>query len=52
MANNIKVNAVGYGMSEAEPLVGFPENPVDLVLFLCSEKSGDVNGKIICTTQI
>ena len=46
-AYNIRVNAVSSGVPEAERLAGFPENPIDLVLFLCSGKSSDVSGKII-----
>ncbi len=44
---NIRVNAVCSGLPEAERLAGFPENPVDLVLFLCREKNSEVSGKII-----
>jgi hypothetical protein len=46
-AHNIRVNAVSSGLPEAEQLVGFPENPVELVLFLCGGESSDVYGKII-----
>jgi 3-oxoacyl-[acyl-carrier protein] reductase len=46
-AYNIRVNAVSSGVPEAERLAGFPENPVDLVLFLCSGESSDINGKVI-----
>ena len=46
-AHNIRVNAVSCGALGAETLAGFPENPVDLVLFLCSGESSDMNGKII-----
>ena len=44
---NIRINALSCGVPEAEQLAGFPENPVDLVLYLCSGESLDVNGKII-----
>jgi 3-oxoacyl-[acyl-carrier protein] reductase len=46
-AYNIRVNAVSCGVPEADLLVGFPEDPVELILFLCSGDSSDVNGKII-----
>jgi len=46
-AYNIRVNAVSSGVPGAERLAGFPENPVDLVLFLCSGESSDINGKVI-----
>ena len=44
---NIRVNAVRSGVPEAERLAGFPENPIDLVLFLSSGESSDINGKVI-----
>ena len=46
-AYNIRVNAVSSGVPGAERLAGFPENPIDLVLFLCSGESSDINGKVI-----
>ena len=46
-AYNIRVNTVSCGVTAGETLAGFPENPVDLVLFLCSGESLDVNGKNI-----
>ena len=46
-AYNIRVNALSCGVPEAEQLVRFPENPVDLVLILCGGESLDVNGRIL-----
>jgi NAD(P)-dependent dehydrogenase (short-subunit alcohol dehydrogenase family) len=46
-AYNIRVNALSCGAPEAEQLDGYPENPVDLVLYLCSGESSHVNGKVM-----
>ena len=46
-AYNIRVNALSCGVSEVEELDGLPENPVDLVLFLCSGESSHMNGRIL-----
>jgi len=43
----IRINAVSCGVPEPEQWVGFPEDPVALVLFLCSEESSDINGAIV-----
>ena len=45
-AYNIRVNALSCGGTEVGSLNEFPENPVDLVLYLCSGESSHVNGKI------
>ena len=46
-AYNTRVNAVSSGVPVAEQLVGFPDNPVEMILFLCSGECSDLNGKII-----
>jgi NAD(P)-dependent dehydrogenase (short-subunit alcohol dehydrogenase family) len=46
-AYNMRVNALSCGVPEAEQLHGYPENPVDLVLYLCSGESSHVNGKVM-----
>lgn len=46
-ADNIRINAVSCGASTAEQLIGFPENPVELVLYLCRAESADINGRIV-----
>ncbi|MFN2236094.1 MAG: SDR family NAD(P)-dependent oxidoreductase, partial [Anaerolineales bacterium] len=46
-AYNIRVNALSCGVSETDQVNKYPQNPVDLVLFLCSGESSHVNGKII-----
>ena len=46
-ATNIRVNALSCGASEGDHLKEFPENPVGLVLYLCSGESSHVNGRII-----
>ena len=46
-AYHIRVNALSCGAAEADHLSGYPENPLELVLYLCSGESSHVNGKII-----
>jgi NAD(P)-dependent dehydrogenase (short-subunit alcohol dehydrogenase family) len=46
-AYGIRVNAVSCGTSEEEQLSEFPDDPVELVLYLCSGASSNVNGKVI-----
>ena len=48
--HNIRVNGIRCGAAIKAPEAEFPENLVDLVLFLCSDKSGGVDGKIFDVT--
>ncbi len=44
---NIRINAVCSGVPEAEQIVGVPENPVELVTFLCSSKATEFHGRVL-----
>ena len=46
-AHHIRVIAINNGAPDGEQLAGFPTDPVDLVLILCSQETSDVYGKII-----
>jgi NAD(P)-dependent dehydrogenase (short-subunit alcohol dehydrogenase family) len=45
--HHIQVNAISCSAPGGVQLAGFPADPVELVLFLCSQKTSDVHGKII-----
>jgi 3-oxoacyl-[acyl-carrier protein] reductase len=44
---NIRVNAVSSGLSGGDQPSGFPDDPVDLVLYLCSGETSAIHGEII-----
>jgi len=44
--HNIRVNALSCAVSKADQLNEYPEDPVDLVLYLCGAGSSHLNGKI------
>jgi NAD(P)-dependent dehydrogenase (short-subunit alcohol dehydrogenase family) len=46
-AYNIKINAVCSGVSEAEKIAGLPQNPVELVQYICSNAAKGLQGQII-----
>jgi NAD(P)-dependent dehydrogenase (short-subunit alcohol dehydrogenase family) len=46
-AYNIRVNAVCYGLPEAEQIADLPDDPVELTLALCSQKTEMVTGRVI-----
>ena len=46
-AYNIRVNAVCSGTPEAERIEDLPDNPVDLVVALCGERTTGLKGRII-----
>lgn len=46
-AYNIRVNAACSGIPEAERIADLPDDPVELVLALCSQKSKQVTGRVI-----
>ncbi len=46
-AFNIRINAVCSGVPEAEQIIGVPENPVELVVFLCSSEATEFYGQVL-----
>ena len=46
-AYNIRVNAVCSGIPEAERMADLPDDSVELVLALCSQKTKRVTGRVL-----
>jgi len=46
-AYNIKINAVCSGISDAKKIAVLPKNPVELVQYLCSNATMDIQGQSI-----
>lgn len=44
---NIRINAVCWGVPEGKQTLGLPEDPVDLVLFLCRPNNTEFHGKVL-----
>lgn len=43
----IRINAVCSGIPEAVQIIGVPDDPVDLVIFLCSPQAAELHGQAL-----